>query len=174
MLYHPILLYFEDGMDSGICMLDAWYILGRTMLCQPVHKDRMDSGISIWGTRYTVGSIVCSPRAQDPGLTLEGGVMLWLQSWVNKALNTNSWLFFSFLCFGFRTSVSLLRFPHYSVFHLPQMINSLNMTGVYIRLIYSTLPISMSNVIIHLHCIWVVTAQRSGAYQLFGGKSLLI
>ena len=36
-------------------------------------------------------------------------------------LDTERQLFFSLPYFGFRTSVSVLRFPHFSVFHLPQL-----------------------------------------------------
>ena len=32
--FHPIV--HEDEMDSGINMLRAWYILGLTILCQPI------------------------------------------------------------------------------------------------------------------------------------------
>ena len=42
-----------------------------------------------------------------------------------KALDTDSRLFFSLPYFGFRTSVSVLRFQHFSVFHLPG-VTSLN------------------------------------------------
>ena len=41
------------------------------------------------------------------------------QSWFSKALDTDRRLYFSLPYFGFRTSVSILRFPHFSIFHLP-------------------------------------------------------
>ena len=173
MLYHPILLYLRMGWTVGFeCWMPGTF-WGVPCCVNLSIRTGWTVGLPYeeLGTLLEVLYAVLEPKIQVSYCSVEscfGYKASHRKSWVNMALNTNSWLFFSFLCFGFHTSVSLLRFPHYSIFYLPQMINSLNVTGVYIHLIYSTLPISTSNVIIHLHCIWVVTAQRSGAYQLFG------
>ena len=45
-------------------------------------------------------------------------VTTWLQSWVRKALDTDRRLSFSLPYFRFRNSVSVVRFPYFSVFSL--------------------------------------------------------